>query len=87
MIKATWGGKDVFCLHFHITVYHQRKSGQELKQGRNLEPGADAAIMEGCCSLACSSWLVNLLSYRTQDHQPRDGTTHNRLISPQVNTN
>ena len=47
-IKATWGGKGLFGLHFHITVHHQRKSGQELKQDRNLETGADAESVEGC---------------------------------------
>ena len=26
--------------------------------------------------------LLNLLSYRTQDHQPRDGTTHNGWALP-----
>jgi hypothetical protein len=26
--------------------------------------------------------LRMLLSYRTHDHQPRDGTTHNRLGTP-----
>ena len=25
---------------------------------RNLEVGADAVAMEGCCSLICSSWLA-----------------------------
>jgi hypothetical protein len=49
MIKATWGEKDLFGLHFHITVHHQRKLGQELKQGRNLEAGADAEAIEECC--------------------------------------
>jgi hypothetical protein len=29
-------------LHFHTAVYHLRTSGQELKQTRNLEAGADA---------------------------------------------
>jgi hypothetical protein len=38
-----------------ITVHHQSKSGQELKQGRNLEARADAEAMEGCYLLACSS--------------------------------
>jgi hypothetical protein len=33
-------------LHFHIIVHHRRKSGQELKQGRNLEAGADAEAMK-----------------------------------------
>ena len=26
--------------------------------------------------------FLSLLSYRTQDHQPRDGTTHNGLSPP-----
>jgi hypothetical protein len=29
-----------------------------------------------------SPGLLSLLSYRTQDHQPRDGTTHNGLGPP-----
>jgi hypothetical protein len=33
-------------------VHHWRKSGQEHTQGRNLEAGADAEAMEGCCLLA-----------------------------------
>jgi hypothetical protein len=55
MTKASWGAKNG--LHFHIAVY-QRKSGQELKQGRNLEARADAEAMEGCCLLACSQQLA-----------------------------
>lgn len=43
-----------FSLHFNITAHHQRKSWQELKQGRNLEVGADARAMEECCLLAHS---------------------------------
>ena len=53
----------------------QRKSGQELKEGRNLEAGADAEAMEGAAYIG----LLSLLSYRTQGHQPRDGTTHSEL--------
>jgi hypothetical protein len=30
--------------------HHQKKSGQEVKQGRNLEAGM---AMEECCLLAC----------------------------------
>ena len=29
--------------------------------------------------------LLSLLSYRTQDHQPRDGTTYNGLGPPPLN--
>jgi hypothetical protein len=54
--QASWGGKDLFSLHFHITIHHQRKSGQESKQGRSLEAGAEA--MKGCCLLVCSPWLA-----------------------------
>jgi hypothetical protein len=28
--EASWGGKGLFSLHFHIAVPHQRKSGLEL---------------------------------------------------------
>ena len=58
-------------------VYHQRKSGQELTQGRNLEAGADAEAMEDAAYWLASPGLLSLLSYRTQDYQSRDGTTHN----------
>jgi len=76
MTKANWGGKGVFISNFHITVHHQRKSGQEFKQGRNLEAGADAEAMRG------ATGLLGLLSYRTQDYQPRDGPTHNGWALP-----
>jgi hypothetical protein len=56
--KASWGGKGLFSLHFHIAVRHQRKSGQELTQGRNLEAGADADALEECCLLACFPWFI-----------------------------
>jgi hypothetical protein len=55
--EASWGGKDLFSLHLHIAVYHQRKPGQELTQGRNLEAGADAKAMEGGFLLACYTCL------------------------------
>jgi hypothetical protein len=39
--KQVGGEKGLFGLHFHIAVHHQGKSGQELKQDRILEAGAD----------------------------------------------
>jgi hypothetical protein len=54
MIKTTWEGKGLFSLLFHITVHHQRKSGQELNQNRNLEAGTNAEAMEEYCLLAYS---------------------------------
>jgi hypothetical protein len=57
-------------------MYHQRKSGLELKQVRKQElmqrPWRDVPYW-----LAFAG-LVSLLSYRTQNNQPRDGPTHKR---------
>ena len=55
--KASWGGKGLLTYSSTSIVHHGRKSRQELKQGRNLEAGVDAEAMEGCCLVACSSWL------------------------------
>ena len=35
--KARWEGKALFGVYFCIVVPYQRKSGQDLKQDRNLE--------------------------------------------------
>jgi hypothetical protein len=40
-------------------IRHPRKSGEDLKEGRNLETGADAEAMEGLCLLAFSSQLAH----------------------------
>jgi hypothetical protein len=42
----------------YITAHYQKLSGQELKQGRTLEAGADTEAMDECLLLACSPWLV-----------------------------
>jgi hypothetical protein len=80
--KASWGGKGLFSLNFHIVVHHWRKSGQELKQDWNLEAGADAEPMEECCPWLGPHGLLSLLSYKTQDHQPRGDSTPNGLGPP-----
>jgi hypothetical protein len=82
MTKTAWGGKCLFSLHFHIAVHHQRKPGQELTQSRNLEAGADAELWRNAAYRLAPHGLLNLLSYRVQEHQPRDSTTHNRLGPP-----
>jgi hypothetical protein len=72
--EASWGGKGLFSLHFHTAVDHQRKSGLELKQVRKQElmqrPWRDVTYW------LASPGLLSWLSYKTQDYQPRDGTTH-----------
>jgi hypothetical protein len=71
--EASRGGKRLFSLHFHTAVHHQRKSGLELKQVRKQElmqrPWRDVTYW------LVSPSLLSSLSYRTQDYQPRDGTT------------
>ena len=55
MTKATWGGESLVGFYFLISVHHQWKSRQELKEGRNLEAEADVEAMEEGSLLACSS--------------------------------
>jgi hypothetical protein len=57
--KQVWEER-VFGLHFHTAVHHQRKSGHELTQGRNLEAGVGAEAMEECCLLVCFPSLAQL---------------------------
>jgi hypothetical protein len=48
MTKKQIGEERVYSAYTsHIAVHHQRKSRQELTQGRNLEAGVDAEAMEG----------------------------------------
>ena len=58
--EASCGEKSLFSLHFHIAVLHQRKSGLELTQGRNLEAGTDAEAMEEFCLLDFFPWPAQL---------------------------
>lgn len=44
---AILGRKGSFGLCFLIAVHHWRKPKQGLKQGKNLEVGADSEAMEG----------------------------------------
>jgi hypothetical protein len=70
-----------------LTFPHYYSSPKEVRTRTQAgqEAGADAEAIEGCYLLACFPWLAQpalLLSYRTQDYQPRDGTTHNEPSHP-----
>ena len=55
----TQAGEERVCLAYTSTCGPSlKKSGQELKQGWNLEAGADAEAMAGCCLLACSDCFL-----------------------------
>jgi hypothetical protein len=78
MTKKQVGEERVYSAYTSdIAVHHQRKTGLELKQVRKQElmqrPWRDVPY---CLA---SPGLLSLLSYRTQDYQSRDGTTHNGL--------
>jgi hypothetical protein len=75
MTKKQVGEERVYSAYtFHFAVDHQRKSGLELKQVRKQElmqrPRRDVTYW------LASPGLLSLLSYRTQDYQPRDDPTH-----------
>ena len=59
MTRKQIGEERVYLVYISITLFITKESpGQELKQGRNLEVGADAEAMEECCLLTCSLWLT-----------------------------
>jgi hypothetical protein len=78
--EAGGGGKSLFSFHFHL---FSCSSPKEVRTGTQAgqEAGADAEAMEGCSLLACFPWLAQF-SYRTQDHQPRDGTNYKGPSNP-----
>jgi hypothetical protein len=71
--RSSWGGKGLFSLHFHIAVYHWKKSGLELKQVREQElmqsPWRDVLYW------LASPGLLSLLSYRME-------TTSSAMVPP-----
>jgi hypothetical protein len=48
--------------HHHSSL---KKVGKELKQGRDLEGGADAEVLKECWLVACCHGFLSLLSHRT----------------------
>jgi hypothetical protein len=63
-----------YCFSISPDFLSPRKSGLELKQVRKQEP-MQRPWRDVLYWLA-SPGLLSLLSYKTQDYQPRDGTTH-----------
>jgi hypothetical protein len=73
--RQVWEERVYSAYTFHTTVHHQRKSELELKQVRKQE--LMQRSWRDVTYWLASLGLLSLLSYRTQDYQPRDGTTHN----------
>ena len=79
MTKKQVGEERVYLAYTSILLFITKKSGLELKQVRKQElmqrPWRDVTYW------LPSPGLLSLLSYRTQDYQPRDGPTHNEPFS------
>lgn len=69
MTEAIERGKCLFDLHFPVTVHHEGKSNQEVKQ----KPWRSAV------SQLALRGLLSLLSYMPWDHLPRGGAGGNGL--------
>jgi hypothetical protein len=63
--------------------HHQRKSGQKLTQGRNLEAGADAEAMKVCCLLDCFPWLAQP-AFLQNPEPPAQGWHHPQWAGPSL---
>jgi hypothetical protein len=68
--KQFGGGEGLFKLTVKLL---------ELKKGKKLEAGADAESVEDAAYWLAPYGLLSLLSYRTQDHWPRDGTSYTEI--------
>jgi hypothetical protein len=74
MTKKQVGEERVYWAYTSILLFITKEVRSGTQAGQ--EAGADAEAMEGCSLLAASPGLLSLLSYRTQNYQPRDGITH-----------
>lgn len=48
MTRSAWGEKGYFGSRLCLVVHHLRKLVQELRQGRNLEAGAETEAVVQC---------------------------------------
>jgi hypothetical protein len=74
MTKKQIGEERVYSAYTSILLFITKEVRTGTQAGKKA--GADAEAIEGCSLLACFAGLLSLLSYRTQDYQPRDGPTH-----------
>ena len=74
MTKKQIGEGRVYSAYTSILLFITKEVRTGTQAGQKA--GADAEAMEGCSLLASSPGLLSLLSYKTQDYQPRDGPTH-----------
>ena len=81
--KAPWMGRVCLMLPRHCSSLKEVRAGSETRQdpgGRNWGRGH-----RGAAYCLAPRGLLSLLSYRTQNCQPRGNPTHNWLGSPLIN--
>jgi hypothetical protein len=74
MTKKQVGKERVYSAYISTLLFITKEVRTGTQAGQ--EARAEAEAMEGCSLLASSPGFLSLLSYRTQDYHPRDGTTH-----------
>ena len=74
MTKKQVGEERVYSAYTSILLFITKEARTGTQAGQ--EAGADAEAMEGFLYWLASPGLLSLLSYRTQDYQPRDGPTY-----------
>lgn len=76
-------GQERVCFIYCSTSQLSSKEVRTGAKGRNLEAGTDTeAILRGAADRIAPHGLPSLLYYRSEDYQPRDDVTHNRLGPP-----
>ena len=73
MTKSDLERKGFIWLTYLESQSTEDSQRQELRQGKDLNTGAESEAREGYCFLTGSPCLFSLLSYRTKDCQPRGG--------------
>jgi hypothetical protein len=69
----------LFGLYVQVIVYHWTQSEQELKQGRNLEAGADGEmLLTALFHMACSARFL----VESKTHQPSDTAPPTNGLGP-----
>lgn len=84
--KSKLGKKCLFGLYLdYCSSSKEVRKGTQ--QGRNMETGTDKATLRSIHYWFAIYGMPSLLSYRTHEHQLRDGTTQNGLGPPTSITN
>lgn len=80
--KLSLGNERAYLAYVYTAQCFMRGS-----QGRNPEAKTETEAWRSAAYWIALMALLSLLPYGTQDHQPKDATTHNRLSPPLPITN